>query len=592
MPAISQNLSIKRGFAATLLLTVTLATPATAQGVSDALTRLLQNDSLPPERLPAILEMASQRGDAQTLGIIFDKATTSDLWKNDTKTAALNALAEAANRRKLKPTGDLSRLKSLLDAGQSETLRRQAIQLAGLWRLPELAEPLESIVRDAQTPAKTRAAALEALAQFGNAGRKAIESLARNEESFPLRAAAISALARLDLKASANAAAALLATAKPRDDLGLILGTFLERRDGSKTLALELADVKLSPDLARAALEHLYSVGRNDAELSAALAAAAGIAMQDKPLSPAEIEKLSAAVMTEGDAARGELVFRRDDLSCLKCHAISGAGGDIGPDLSGIGPSNPIDHLVTSIVDPDAAVKEQFATQNIVTAEGIVVTGIVANETADAITLRTAEGIDRVIPKADIIDHQAGGSLMPKGLVKFMTRGELLDLVRFLSQLGKPGTPYKLRSKPSIQRWRILVHPPAALRGTIPSDTEFAKALPPLTAPNWEAFYSRVNGSLHASDLGTKQPVYLLAHVNVEKGGPVGIRFNDTTGLNLWINGEHIDELDRRTVTALGEGRHAIVLRIDPITRADIPLTTTIFQPKNSSALAKPVDGT
>ena len=588
----AKNPSLQSGFAATLLFVFFLTTPAPGQGVSNALNRLLQNESLPPERLPAILEMASQRGDAKTLEIVFDKATTSDVWKDDIKSAALEALAEAANKRKLKPEGDLSRLKSLLDAGQSEAVRTQAIRLAGLWRIPELAEPLEAIVRDGKTPAKTRAAALEALAQFGEVGRKAIESLARNEKSFTLRAAAISALASLDLKASANAAASLLATAKPRDDLALILGTFLERRDGSKTLALELAEVKLDPDLARAALEHLYAVGRNDAELSAALAAAAGIAMQDKPLSPAEIEKLSAAVMTEGDAARGELVFRRDDLSCLKCHSISGAGGDIGPDLSGIGPSNPIDHLVTSIVDPDAAVKEQFATQNIVTEEGIVVTGIVANETADVLTLRTAEGLDRVIPKADILDHQSGGSLMPKGLVKFMTRAELLDLVRFLSQLGKPGTPYALRSQPTIQRWRILIDPPAALRGTIPSDAEFTKALPPLSAPNWEALYSRVDGSLHTSDLGTKQPVYLLAEIDVEQGGPVGIQFNDPTGLDLWINGEHIDDLDRQTVTALGEGRHTIVVRIHPIAREEIPLTTTTFQPKNSSARAKPVDGT
>ena len=36
---------------------------------------------------------------------------------------------------------------------------------------------------------------------------------------------------------------------------------------------------------------------------------------------------------------------------------------------------------------------------------------------------------------------------MPKGLVNFMTRAEFVDLVRFLSELGKPG-PYAIRSTP------------------------------------------------------------------------------------------------------------------------------------------------
>src|SRR5690606_5918705 len=142
---------------------------------------------------------------------------------------------------------------------------------------------------------------------------------------------------------------------------------------------------------------------------------------------------------------------RRDDLSCLKCHAVSGAGGNIGPDLSAIGPSNPIDFLVASVLDPDAAVKEHYATQVVITTDGLIVTGIVADETDDRLVLRTAEGVDRSIPKADIELREKGNSLMPKGLVKFMTQDEFVDLVRFLSELGKPGTPYAVRSKPTLQ---------------------------------------------------------------------------------------------------------------------------------------------
>ena len=45
------------------------------------------------------------------------------------------------------------------------------------------------------------------------------------------------------------------------------------------------------------------------------------------------------------------------------------------------------------------------------------------------------------MPVASIEDQKPGGSLMPKGLANLMTRAEFVDLVRFLSELGKPG-PY------------------------------------------------------------------------------------------------------------------------------------------------------
>ena len=57
--------------------------------------------------------------------------------------------------------------------------------------------------------------------------------------------------------------------------------------------------------------------------------------------------------VADGDAARGEDVFRRADLSCLKCHAVSQAGGQIGPDLSALGSTSPVDYIINSIYDPD-----------------------------------------------------------------------------------------------------------------------------------------------------------------------------------------------------------------------------------------------
>ena len=49
---------------------------------------------------------------------------------------------------------------------------------------------------------------------------------------------------------------------------------------------------------------------------------------------------------------------------------------------------------------------------------------------------------------------------MPTGLTKFLTQNELLDLIRFISELGKPGD-FAVRANATIQRFTALFgHPP------------------------------------------------------------------------------------------------------------------------------------
>ena len=80
----------------------------------------------------------------------------------------------------------------------------------------------------------------------------------------------------------------------------------------------------------------------------------AGIA-SPKALSAPEMAQLLADVARQGDPARGEEVFRRKDLTCQKCHAIAGAGGQVGPGLESIGASAQPDYLVDSILQPEQA---------------------------------------------------------------------------------------------------------------------------------------------------------------------------------------------------------------------------------------------
>src|SRR5207237_9957616 len=117
-----------------------------------------------------------------------------------------------------------------------------------------------------------------------------------------------------------------------------------------------------------------------------------------------------------GSAARGEAVYRRKDQACLKCHAIAGAGGQVGPDLSSIGSSAQLDYLVDSLFQPNKAIKEGFHTLTITTGKGQIVTGVKVRETGKDLVLRTAEDKEIIVLKSDIEDKKDGKSLMPEGL--------------------------------------------------------------------------------------------------------------------------------------------------------------------------------
>src|SRR5207253_884503 len=147
--------------------------------------------------------------------------------------------------------------------------------------------------------------------------------------------------------------------------------------------------------------------------------------------------------------------------------SVSRAGGQVGPELSAIGGSSPVDYVVNSILNPSLAVKEQFVTRIFETTDGKVLTGIVIDRDESRVRFRDAQGKTIVLAAGDIEFEAEGKSMMPNGLTKFLTHSELLDLIRFISELGKPG-PYAVQTVPTIQRWRVLQNPPQELTAEVP----------------------------------------------------------------------------------------------------------------------------
>src|SRR5205085_3077264 len=124
---------------------------------------------------------------------------------------------------------------------------------------------------------------------------------------------------------------------------------------------------------------------------------------------------------------------------------------------------------------------------------GQQLSGVKVRQSDTELILRTPEDRELTIPLKEIEEQSMGGSLMPDGLTDTLTRGELLDLVRFLSELGKVG-PYSVSKARVVRRWQMLEPTPAAysmlVRARIASVTSADPAL------LWSPTYSQVSGTL------------------------------------------------------------------------------------------------
>lgn len=550
---------------------------------------LLKSGKVPAERLEPVLEIVCSRGNEHDLAYAYAQALQDDVFPAALRVSVLEKLAEAARNRKVIPAGDLSGIATLLAADEA-VLQTAAVELAGEWKAQAAAPALAELAANPETPGALRDAALEALVRMDTAtARQTIDALTSEDRPIGVRAAGIAALARFDVERAASLAASALADAQP-DDVARLMTAFLERQNGPAALAAALAASPPPVDIAKLALRQMYSVGRSDADLSQVLEEAAGIAGDIPPPTAEELAVLITEVETHGDAARGEEVFRRADLSCQKCHAVSQAGGQIGPDLSPLGASSPVDYIIKSIYEPDAQIKEAFVTKVVLTSDGFAVQGIVADRTADTLVLKDADGKLQEVPLSDIDDEIEGKSLMPKGLVKFMTHAELVDLVRFLSELGKPGE-YAIRTGQRMQRWRVLADPSAELLEGPPNETTFESQV--LLSGVWRPAYARVNGELPLDELvpsGGQPVLYVQGEFNVTAAGAIQFQVDAPPGTVLWIDSEEQNTVDA-PVVELAAGRHTATLRIDTAEHAGQSVRLELVKPNGSTAEFNVVDG-
>ena len=557
-------------------------------GIAGALVKLLASGRVPVERQPGYVDAICRQGGPAELRAVWDSVVLAEALPLELRRLAVAGLTDAALTRRVKPDGppELATLLGARDPG----LRAAVVRLAGAWQVKDVAAEVRRLAKDEAEPTEVRVAAVHTLASLADAdSRSVIASLVSGGRS-PVRYEAIAALARLDLDGASLPAATALASATPDDDISIVIDAFLTRKGGPEKLAAALAKVELKPDPAKLALRYLYTAGRSDAALSSVLTAASGLTGDHKPPTPAQLKELVAEVNAKGDPARGEAIFRRTDLGCFKCHAVNKAGGNVGPELTALGGSSPVDYVIASVLDPNAAIKEQYATRVITTNSEQIFTGIVVSRDNQRVVLRDATGKTITIPLVDIESERDGKSLMPEGLTKFLTRQELLDLCRFLAELGKPG-PYAVPTAKTVQRWRILRPSEPVLVKEVPDDATFGRLVLGAKPEAWEPAYGTVAGLLPLAELRQpgKGPV-VYARGEVEIVTPGAIKF-DVRGpvSRVWIDSKAMAQGWDGTAR-LAPGRHSITLRLDT-TEATEGVRVEVEAPTGSPVRFEVVNG-
>jgi putative heme-binding domain-containing protein len=531
------------------------------------LLEVLRAGRVPDALEEGVLMTIATQGAPDDLAVVFDLALTQR------DTALLEALMKATSERKVRPTGDLARLGAWLDS-PDEAVSSAAARAAGLWKVEPLRGRLTTLAAGA-IPSTVRRAAIEGLARYGDrAARDVLEGVAGRDLPTGAEPWAIVALAGLDVRSAAVRAVAWLAErriAEALDDEAVVavVARFAQLQGGPPALIAALKGKSLPRDVAKVAIRAVRSTGREFPLLIEALSRAASLQEPAAPPSPEQTAALAARGLSEGDPERGEAVFRRKESLCLKCHAIAGAGGQVGPGLESIGASAPADYLVDSLLQPGKGVKEGYHAITVALDDGRVLTGIKLRETGTAVVLRDADDREVSVPLASIDEQKPAGSLMPAGLTETMTESELLDLVRFLSELGKIG-PYAVTKARLMRRWQVLEMTPEAIQALRRTSLDATIAAPSLT---WSPAYSMVSGILPLETIPASAPAtnqffdipgvsIARGQVDVWTGGAIQLESNGIEGLTLWVDGTRVPVHEETTLT-LASGVHTLTLAID-----------------------------
>ncbi|MBC8244071.1 MAG: c-type cytochrome [Verrucomicrobia bacterium] len=531
---------------------------------SDVLGLFLDGKAIPEDG--SWIEIIGRAGTETDLSQLHTQLTDGSL-SNGGRVRALNALSHASRHRNLKP-GVPRESVARFFASEDQAVQVASLGLAGTWKgLGERFDGLVELASGRKSATPVRQAAINAIRETGgDRAVQALKPLGQAKQNTEARHMAVVALAALNVNETAPLAVEALGDCKSEAVALQLWRALLGVKNAESALAKALPSEQFSKLAAKAGLRAIREGGRSLQTLALALPRSAGLKDEEITLSRSEIQELTRAVGRSGDPARGEQVYRRAELGCVSCHAIGGAGGRVGPDLTSIGASAPLDYLVESLYYPNRKIKEGYHSLLVETRDNQVLFGMLEREDDNQLFLRNIASQPVTVAKANILNRTQGNSLMPSGLIDRLEKQDQIDLFSFMSRLGKPGAFDA--SKGNVARvWR--------LRAANHRDQQFGDdriADGGIDRKRWMAVNSLVDGRLTDAMLkkGTNAGqwvgvigVYAGTEFEVAQAGDVTLQLDGADGAKVWLDGKVV-KADGQVKARLAAGKHSLVLRFDP----------------------------
>jgi putative membrane-bound dehydrogenase-like protein len=302
-------------------------------------------------------------------------------------------------------------------------------------RIEPLRSAARSVVKDGGRPPWVRVLALEVLLDTKTPDVAALlPALLEPDQPITLQSAAARDLAKISDTALADS----LINRWDRYALGtrrILLGSLVSTAPLASRLLDAVADGKVSVnELDPASCEALRRI-KNRGLQDRVEAVLRTMPAADRK---AIVEKYAFLLSKEGDAPRGRTLFGRH---CQTCHARNGEGPKVGPDLISVA-GRPKGDLLVAILDPSREVAPDGIGVVVATRQGQTFTGLLVEETPSTVRLRRAEGLEEVVPRAEIEAlRSTGRSLMPDGLEQVLSAEDLADLIAFLRSPDLPLKP-------------------------------------------------------------------------------------------------------------------------------------------------------
>jgi putative heme-binding domain-containing protein len=145
----------------------------------------------------------------------------------------------------------------------------------------------------------------------------------------------------------------------------------------------------------------------------------------------AKFAKYRALSTKPGDKERGKSAA----AVCQACHLFGNTGGQIGPNLSGVGAMG-AEAILRNILTPNAAMESGYRIFRVEQRDGTVLDAFFVSEDKDAVVIRLPGAADQRIAKKNIVKTTyLRRSMMPEGLLEGMGDQQVSDLFAYLLSL-------------------------------------------------------------------------------------------------------------------------------------------------------------